>query len=488
MMDQSSTTRARANFNRNAPRPAASPRKTNRRALILALVLGVVAAVLTVLFLGGRGDASSDQVAEPTLQVVVATREIAAGQEITARMIQLKALPESAVINNASIATEEVIGQVARYPVAIGEQFSSFQLVQPGAVQALSFQIPEGLRAFTIPVSVINTPAALMAPGDFVDLLLSGSPEVLRQTPQLALVQDLPTGEERKYTVTFLQNIQVLAVQRTYVDNGVTYDSSVRGAPDPKGAVSYLTLALTPEQGQLVSLVASNGKITLSLRRFGDDGVMDLEPLSSMLQVVVASQDLVAGQRITEDMVELKVLPETAIGQNAATATSQIIGQTLLYPVAKGEQLSNLRQAALAENQALSFQIPNGLRAFTMAVNPTNTPAALATPGDYIDVIVAFMDDEDVVVRVETLYQNLRILAVQQAYVDNETPYDDTVRGAPPQDGGANNITLALTPEQAQKIWLLQVATNVAVTVTLRPYQEADIESLRPIIADESIR
>ena len=75
-----------------------------------------------------------------------------------------------------------------------------------------------------------------MAPGDFVDLLLSGSPEVLRQTPQLALVQDLPTGEERKYTVTFLQNIQVLAVQRTYVDNGVTYDSSVRGAPRPQGS------------------------------------------------------------------------------------------------------------------------------------------------------------------------------------------------------------------------------------------------------------
>ena len=63
MMDQSPTTRARAPLNRSAPRPTATPRKTNRRALILALVLGVVAAVLTVLLLGGRGDASSDQVA-----------------------------------------------------------------------------------------------------------------------------------------------------------------------------------------------------------------------------------------------------------------------------------------------------------------------------------------------------------------------------------------------------------------------------------------
>ena len=132
MMDQSPTTRARASFNRNAGnRPTATPRKTNRRALILALVLGIVAAVLTILFLGGRGDASSEQSVVTTLQVVVAVKEIAPGQEITQRMIQLKDLPESAVINNAATATDQVVGQVARYPVEIGEQFGKLQLVQP---------------------------------------------------------------------------------------------------------------------------------------------------------------------------------------------------------------------------------------------------------------------------------------------------------------------------------------------------------------------
>ncbi|MCH7889594.1 MAG: efflux RND transporter permease subunit, partial [Proteobacteria bacterium] len=94
----------------------------------------------------------------------------------------------SDVINNAATATDQVVGQVARYPVEIGEQFGRLQLVQPGEVQALSFQIPQGLRAFTIPVSVNNTPASLMAPGDFIDILVSGSPEILQQTPQLALV------------------------------------------------------------------------------------------------------------------------------------------------------------------------------------------------------------------------------------------------------------------------------------------------------------
>ena len=344
-MDQSPATGARASFNRNPSRPAGTPRKTNRRALILALVLGAVAAVLTVFFLGGQGDASvSVPVATPTMQVVVAAQKIAPGQKITKTMLQLRALPESAVINNAATATDQVVGQVARYPVAIGEQLGKLQLVQPGEVQALSFQIPQGLRAFTIPVSVKNTPAALMAPGDFIDLLVSGSPAVLLQTPQLALVGGNYGNAQGSITLTLLQNIQVLAVQRTYVDNGLTYDSSVRGAPDPNGAVSYLTLALTPEQGQLLSLVASSGQITLSLRPFGDESIEELLPLSSKLPVVVATQDLSAGQMITEEMVEMQVVPVTSIIQNAATAPSQVIGQTARHAIARGGQVIDLRQ------------------------------------------------------------------------------------------------------------------------------------------------
>ena len=482
MMDQSPSTGARASFNRSTPRPTATPRKTNRRALILALILGAVAAGLTLFFLGGRGDASSSvPVAEPTSQVVVAAQEIAPGQKITEPMLLLKALPNSAVINSAATATDQVVGQVARYPVAIGEQLGKLQLVQPGAVQALSFQIPQGLRAFTIPVSVQNTPASLMAPGDFIDLLVSGSPAVLVQTPQLALVEGNYANAQGNITLTLLQNIQVLAVQRTYVDNGITYDSSVRGAPDTKGAVSYLTLALTPDQGQLLSLVASSGQITMSLRPFGDETIEELVPLSSMLPVVVATQDMSVGQTITEEMVEMQVVPSTTIIQNAATAPSQVIGQTARRAVAKGEQLNDLRRAQLGGSQALSFQIPEGMRAFTMAVDKDSTPVSLMTPGDYIDVIVAYIDDEGFVSRVETLYQNLRIIAVERAYVGENAPYDDAVRGALPQAAGAGNITLALTPEQAQAIWMMQVASNVAVTLTLRPYQDAEIGSPRPI-------
>ena len=93
-----------------------------------------------------------------------------------------------------------------------------------------------------------------------------------------------------------------------------------------------------------------------------------------MLPVVVAAQDIAAGAKITESMVELKALPEATVIQNAATSATQVVGQTLRYAVAKGQEFN---QKEPAKGQALSFQIPHGLRAFTIQVSVNNTPARL---------------------------------------------------------------------------------------------------------------
>ena len=172
MMDPSSSTRPRAFGNRGGDR-SGPHRKTNRRAMILALLLGTVAAVLIVFYLGSRA-ADGDQQVVPTMEVVVASRDIESGQKITGTMVAVKVLPTEAVIPNTATSIDQVVGQTLRYPVAKGEQVSKLRLIEPPKVQALSFQIPQGLRAFTIPVSVSNTPAALIVPGDHVDVLVTG--------------------------------------------------------------------------------------------------------------------------------------------------------------------------------------------------------------------------------------------------------------------------------------------------------------------------
>jgi len=261
-----------------------SPRSVDLRVLLLALILGVVAAGLIVAYLASR-DSGGGETAVPTLSVVVASEDIVAGKKVTDSMVELKALPETAVISDAATAKEQVVGQTLRYPAAKGEQLSNLRLVEPPKVQALSFQIPPGMRGFTIPVSVSNSPAALLAPGDFVDVLVSVDAEtlVVGEPP----VPVAGAGEEGnlKAAVTLLQNVQVLSVQRDYVDNGVPYEPSVRGEPPKDDSVSYVTLSLTPEQAQLLWLASQEGAVTLALRAFGDAEIKDLGAVTEPLLV-----------------------------------------------------------------------------------------------------------------------------------------------------------------------------------------------------------
>lgn len=263
-----------------------SPRSVDLRVLVLALVLGAVAAGLIVAYLAGNDSGGGGgEKAVPTLSVVVASEDIAAGQKVTDSMVEVKALPETAVISDAATAKEQVVGQTLRYPVAKGEQLSNLRLVEPPKVQALSFQIPQGMRGFTIPVSVSNSPAALLAPGDFVDVLVSVDAQTLLVgDPPVPVVAPSEEGDFRA-AVTLLQNVQVLSVQRDYVDNGVPYEPSVRGEPPDNDSVSYVTLSLTPEQSQTLWLASQEGAVTLALRAFGDGEIKQLGPVAEPLLV-----------------------------------------------------------------------------------------------------------------------------------------------------------------------------------------------------------
>jgi pilus assembly protein CpaB len=264
---------------------SASPRSVDYRILLLAIVLGAIAAGLIVAYLRSRDSGGTEEVAAPTISVVVAAEDIAAGQKVTDSMVELKALPETAVISDAAMAKDQVVGQTLRYPVAKGEQLNNLRLVEPPKTQALSFQIPQGMRGFTVPVSVSNSPAALLAPGDFVDVLVSVDMESLAVGEPPAPVQGVLAIEGAKAAVTLIQNVQVLAVQRDYVDNGIPYDPSVRGEPPKDDSVSYVTLALAPEQAQTVWLALQDGAVTLALRAFGDGEIKNLGPATEPLLV-----------------------------------------------------------------------------------------------------------------------------------------------------------------------------------------------------------
>jgi pilus assembly protein CpaB len=273
------------------PPYSASPRAGDRRSLIIALVLGAVAAVLIVAYLRSLESRGGAGVA--TFNVVVTSRDVAAGQKLTDAMLEVKALPESAIASGVATTKEQVVGQTTRFALAKGEQVSPNRLVEPAKVPALSFQIPSGLRGYTIPVSVTKSPAALVAPGDFVDILAAFEVEVLGIRPPTRPNDDPSFNKDFDFhaAVTLIQNVQVLSVQRQFAEGSGVYDSATRGTPPKEANVTYVTLAVKPEDTQLLALAVDKAKLlTVTLRGFGDAETPDLRPIPDW-QLLTPSTD-----------------------------------------------------------------------------------------------------------------------------------------------------------------------------------------------------
>jgi pilus assembly protein CpaB len=256
------------------------PAFTSKKILLLAIILGVVAAGLAVAFLSNRAGSPSIAAPVATVEVVVAKQDIPAGTKITDSMVELKGIPENAVVTQPLTTLADASGHVARYPVQKGAQLSTSSIVAPAPKTALSFQIPAGKRAVTIHVTTDNSPAALMVPGDFVDVLSVGTVDDIAGAPGATLATGKSTENPPKVAVTLVQDVQVLAIQSTYVDDGVPYSPSVRGdTPKDNNAVTNVTLALTPEQAQLVFLASQGGTLTVTLRAFGDEDAATVPPV-----------------------------------------------------------------------------------------------------------------------------------------------------------------------------------------------------------------
>jgi Flp pilus assembly protein CpaB len=80
--------------------------------------------------------------------------------------------------------------------------------------------------------------------------------------------------------VTLIQNVQVLSVQQTYAAGTGTYEPATRAAPPKEANVTYVTLAVKPEDAQMLALAVDKASLlTVSLRAFGDAQTVEVQPI-----------------------------------------------------------------------------------------------------------------------------------------------------------------------------------------------------------------
>jgi pilus assembly protein CpaB len=178
----------------------------------------------------------------PTRPVVVAAADLELGAELRPDDLRVVEWPQSALPMGAFSSPEEIVGRGLVMPVIQNEPILPMKLAGKDAGSGLPVVIPEGKRAVSVRVNEVIGVAGYVLPGTKVDVLATASPTDRREDMTTKLV---------------LSNVQVLAAGTKIEQDGE------QGKPM---SVNVVTLLVTPEESEKLTLGATEGKIQLALR------------------------------------------------------------------------------------------------------------------------------------------------------------------------------------------------------------------------------
>jgi pilus assembly protein CpaB len=172
---------------------------------------------------------------------VVVTRDLPAGYIVRREDVKTVSWPGSAVPRGFATEAGEVVGRGLITEVRENEPLLEWKLAQREAGGGLSITIPEGMRAISVRVDEVVGVAGFVLPGTRVDVL----------------VTVVPTSDRmQSITRTILTNIRTLAADQRY-------QQDIDGEPR---YMTVVTLLVTPEQAETLTLAATEGRIQLALR------------------------------------------------------------------------------------------------------------------------------------------------------------------------------------------------------------------------------
>jgi len=224
----------------------------NRRLATILVVAFVIAAICTwlVMRLMNARIAASKPIS--TAVVISAAKDIPLGKVVDASDLSTMTIA-GAIPKGAILKKEQAMGRGALSQIFQGEPLLESQLAGLGSGGGLAPTIPDGMRASAVRVDEVVGVAGFVIPGMRVDVLVSGNP------PGAPAADGIVTK-------TILQNIQVLSA-------GTDIQRDAEGKPQQ---VQVVTLLVTPEQAQILSLASNSLKIQLVLRNPLDTKVADV--------------------------------------------------------------------------------------------------------------------------------------------------------------------------------------------------------------------
>jgi pilus assembly protein CpaB len=203
---------------------------------VLALALGLFASVYVYKNLQSKAGAG----VEAGVDVIVAADDLQVGARVEDHDIRIIKIPGADLPPGAPRRRADVVGHGVIVPISKGEFILPNRLAGENAGSGLPSLIPPGMRAVSVRVNEVVSVAGFVTPGTRVDVLLTGSPGA--------------GGEQQ--TTTVLQNVAVLA-------SGHTLERTATGEAQN---TAVITLLVSPDDAQRLTLASSEGHIQLALR------------------------------------------------------------------------------------------------------------------------------------------------------------------------------------------------------------------------------
>lgn len=204
------------------------------------------------------------------------------------------------------------------------------------------------------------------------------------------------------------------------------------------------------------------------------------EPQVKAVNVLVARDMIPVGTVITEEMLDQQPWPKHLLLDGfvvSGTPDSNVVGMVARSDFQAQEPLNNNKLASATDANFIAASLPAGMRALTVAVDAISGVAGYVFPGDRIDVVITHnipMEIEGIrrmsAARVgfsETLLSDVAVVAVDSRKLPPRT--DDKRQ---PDLKVPTNITLAVSPEDAQKVRLAE--KNGSLSLVLRSLKDRE--------------
>jgi pilus assembly protein CpaB len=220
-----------------------------RITIVAAIFFGFIAAYGIYNFLQEQKARSRASQLE-TQDIVVAGKDIPAGTTFSGKSVQeglIKSVkwPKASVPRESFRSPQELMDKVVKIKVVAGEPLLKSRMA--GEEAGLTVRLTPGHRAMAVRVDEVIGVSGFIKPDDRVDVIVTAVPPGKK-------------AQDERLSKIVLQNKRVLSVAQNLEQRD--------GKPQ---VVRSITLEVTPDEAEKLSLASQEGQIILALRAMGDE-------------------------------------------------------------------------------------------------------------------------------------------------------------------------------------------------------------------------